>query len=85
MGRRVVPIVNNLRFLATAYRYAMQTMAPFHEQPVVPVTSGNASIVVALGEESVQQVVTDNATFHRAATGCSICRAVNRTRKCFKV
>jgi cytochrome P450 len=68
-GPRGRPLVNNLRFLATAHRYAMTTLAPFHDQPIAPITVDNASIVVALGEAAVKQVVTDNATFHRASAG----------------
>ena len=68
-GPRGLPVINNLRFLATSYRYVLQTMAPFHEQPVVPVTAGNGSVVVALGDAAVRQVFTDNATFHRAGEG----------------
>jgi cytochrome P450 len=68
-GPRGVPLVNNLRFLKAAHRYAMTTMAPYHDQPVVPVTSGNASVVVALGADAVRQVSTDTATFHNAGDG----------------
>ncbi|MEO3807723.1 cytochrome P450 [Sphaerisporangium sp. B11E5] len=68
-GPRGLPVLNNLRFLTRSAFYALRAMAPYHSQPVVPVTSGNASIVVALGEPSVRQVQTDNATFHRAADG----------------
>jgi hypothetical protein len=64
-----VPVLNNLRFLATSYRYVMQRMAPFHHQPVVPVTTGNGSVVVAFGDAAVRQVFTDNTTFHRAGDG----------------
>jgi cytochrome P450 len=64
-----LPLVNNLRFLTRSAFYAMRAMAPYHGQPIVPVTSGNASIVVALGEPSVRQVCTDNTTFHRAGEG----------------
>ncbi|MFC6084532.1 cytochrome P450 [Sphaerisporangium aureirubrum] len=68
-GPRGLPVVNNLRFLTRSAFYAMRAMAPYHAQPIVPVTSGNASIVVALGEPSVRQVCTDNVTFHRAGEG----------------
>jgi cytochrome P450 len=68
-GPRGVPAANNLRFLATAHRYALRAMTPFRDQPVVPVTGGNGSMVVAFGETAVRQVFTDNATFHRAAAG----------------
>jgi cytochrome P450 len=68
-GPNGVALVNNFRFLIGMHRYAMATMEPFHGQPIVPVTTGNASVVVALGEESVRQVVTDNDTFHRAGEG----------------
>ena len=65
-GPRGIPVVNNLRFLGVSYRYAMDTMAPFHQQPVVPVTGGNGSMVVAFGDAAVRQVFADNATFQRA-------------------
>jgi cytochrome P450 len=68
-GPAGVPLVNNVRFLATAHDYAMRAMAPFHDQPVVPVTRGNGSMVVAMGPDAVRQVFTDNATFHRAGEG----------------
>jgi cytochrome P450 len=68
-GPRGIAVVNNFRFLIGAHHYAMATLAPWHDQPIVPVTGGNASVVVALGEDSVRQVVTDNDTFHRAGDG----------------
>lgn len=68
-GPRGLPLVNNIKFLATAARYAMDTLAPFGPQPVIPVTANNGSIVVVVGEEAVRQVFTDNATFHRAGEG----------------
>lgn len=68
-GPSGIPLVNNVRFLATAARYAMDTIAPFGSQPVVPVTANNASIVVAVGDDALRQVFTDNATFHRAGEG----------------
>jgi cytochrome P450 len=68
-GPSGVPLVNNLRFMTTAHRYVMKAMAPYHEQPVVPVTTGNGSVVVGLGEAAVQQVSTDQTTFHRAGEG----------------
>jgi cytochrome P450 len=64
-----LPLANNVRFLTRSQRYAMRTLAPFHDQPVAPVTGGNGSVVLALGEESVKQVFTDNSTFHRAGEG----------------
>jgi hypothetical protein len=59
-GPRGIPVVNNLRFLGVSHRYALDTMAPFHQQPVVPVTGGNGSMVVALGDAAVRQVFADN-------------------------
>src|ERR1051326_1524094 len=68
-GPRGVPIVNNLKFMAKSYQYVMQTMSPFHEQPVIPATGGNGSLVLAVGEDAVRQVFNDNSTFHRAGDG----------------
>lgn len=68
-GPRGVALANNLRFLTGMAFYALDRLAPFRAQPVVPVTAGNGSIVVALGEDAVKQVYTDNDTFHRAGEG----------------
>ena len=61
-----IATVNNLRFLATSAAYTMERMRPFHDQPVVPVTGRNGSIVVLLGETPVREFFNDNDTFHRA-------------------
>jgi cytochrome P450 len=65
-GPAGIPTVNNYRFLMTGAAYTMEKMAPFHGQPVVPVTNRNGSVVVALGGPAVRQVSNDNDVFHRA-------------------
>ncbi len=65
-GPKGVPLVNNLKFMATSADYATRVMAPFHDQPVIPVTRGHGSVVLVTGEQAVRQVFTDNDTFHRA-------------------
>jgi cytochrome P450 len=64
-----VPLANNLTFMMTSAHYATTRMAPFHDQPVVPVTKNNGSLVVILGESAVRQVFNDNEVFHRAGEG----------------
>jgi cytochrome P450 len=64
-GPSGVPIVNNLKLIRDSARFLLGKVGPF-EQPVVPATAGNGSVVVVRGREAVKQVFTDTATFQRA-------------------
>lgn len=64
-GPSGVPIVNNLKLIRDSARFLLGKVGRF-DQPVVPVTAGNGSVVVVRGREGVKQVFTDNAAFHRA-------------------
>jgi cytochrome P450 len=65
-GPKGVPIVNNLLLMREPARFLRGRVGPFADQPVVPATAGNGSVVVVRGREAVRQVFTDNAAFHRA-------------------
>lgn len=62
-------MLNNLRFLANPAFYVLERLAPLSMGPVIPVTAGNGSLIMARGEEATKQVLTDNSTFHRANDG----------------
>ncbi|WP_327011058.1 cytochrome P450 [Dactylosporangium sp. NBC_01737] len=64
-GPSGVPVVNNLKLIRDSARFLLGRVGPF-EQPVVPATAGNGSVVVVRGREGVKQVFTDNVAFHRA-------------------
>jgi cytochrome P450 len=64
-GPSGVPLLNNLRLIRDSAGFLLGRIAPF-EQPVVPATAGNGSVVVVRGRAGVRQVFTDNAAFHRA-------------------
>ncbi|GAA3226922.1 cytochrome P450 [Dactylosporangium siamense] len=64
-GPSGVPVVNNLKLIRDSARFLLGRVGPF-EQPVVPATAGNGSVVVVRGREAVKQVFTDTAAFQRA-------------------
>jgi len=63
-GPSGVPIVNNLKLIRDSARFLLGKVGPF-EQPVVPATAGNGSVVVVRGREAVKQVFTDTVAFQR--------------------
>ncbi len=68
-GPEGIPILNNLRFLADPAFYVLDRLAPLSTGPVLAVTRGNGSLVLARGEGATKQVLTDAATFYRANDG----------------
>jgi cytochrome P450 len=64
-----IPTLNNLRFLADPAFYVLDRLAPLSKGPVIAVTRGNGSLLMALGEPATKQVMTDTATFFRANDG----------------
>lgn len=68
-GPSGIPVVNNIRFLQHSAWFALDRVASGFPGPVVPLTGGNASIVLLRGEEGARRYFTDNDVFERLSDG----------------
>ncbi|GAB1823821.1 cytochrome P450 [Herbidospora sp. RD11066] len=68
-GPSGIPVVNNLRFLRHSAWFAMDRVASAFPGPVVPLTRGNASVVLLRGEEGARRYFTENDVFERLSDG----------------
>jgi hypothetical protein len=42
-----VPLLNNLRFLVGAHKYALSDLKPFYDQPIAPATARSSALTLS--------------------------------------